>query len=111
MREQCFCLGCAAVQTVAEKSRSVAVKEAERRFHHVCNTLLSDIRSGTERRKVSAHQRGKIYDDAAEGESERQPAVFCDLRRLRPVRRNAYKVSCRQPDADVWDHSHYHSNG
>lgn len=87
MSEKRFGLRRSAIQTVAQKSRCVAVKKAERRFHQMRHAALADIGCGAERCQVRTHQRGEINDNTAHGKAKRQPAVFGDFRRLRPVGR------------------------
>lgn len=50
VRQQCFGFGGGTVQTVAQKSRCVAVKKAERRFHQMRHAALADIGCSAERR-------------------------------------------------------------
>ena len=76
-------------EAVAQEARGVGIEEAQGRLHQVREPGLADVAGGAEGGEVRAHQRGEIDEDAAEGKAEGHPAVFCDLCRFGPARRDA----------------------
>ena len=108
VREQRFRLSCRRIQSIADQTRGVRIKEAQWSPQHMGNAPLADVGCRAKRRQMGTHQPRKIQQYAAHRKARCHPAITRNALRLHPVRRYGNQITRHQPYADVGCHAHEH---